>query len=156
MYGISAAHRTLPLGTIARVTHVGSGRQVVVRINDRGPFVEGRIIDLSYGAARKLGMVREGVAPVVVETFAGQAGVPAPRPVAAFFIQLGSFADRENAERLRTALGNDFGAVTISAFTDNRRTYHRVRIGSFPTEQKALDAARTLEARGYSYFVVRE
>ena len=54
MYGISAAHRTLPLGTVVRVTHIGNGRKLTLRINDRGPFVEGRIIDLSLGAARKL------------------------------------------------------------------------------------------------------
>lgn len=66
-YAMTAAHRTLPFGTRVRVTHLESGRHVVVRINDRGPFVKGRIIDLSYAAARKLGMVREGVAKVRVE-----------------------------------------------------------------------------------------
>jgi rare lipoprotein A len=66
-YGMTAAHRTLPFGTRVRVTHAGTGRHVVVRITDRGPFVKGRIIDLSYAAARKLGMVREGVAEVRVE-----------------------------------------------------------------------------------------
>lgn len=66
-YGMSAAHRSLPFGTQVRVTHLESGRDVVVTINDRGPFVKGRIIDLSYAAARKLGMVREGVAKVRVE-----------------------------------------------------------------------------------------
>jgi rare lipoprotein A len=66
-YGMTAAHRTLPFGTRVRVTHLASGRQVEVRINDRGPFVQGRIIDLSYAAAQKLGMVREGVARVRVE-----------------------------------------------------------------------------------------
>lgn len=67
MYGISAAHRTLPFGTWVRVKHRDTGRQVDVRINDRGPFIAGRIIDLSYGAARKLGMVEEGVAPVRIK-----------------------------------------------------------------------------------------
>jgi rare lipoprotein A len=66
-YAMTAAHRTLPFGTRVRVTHIGNGRSIVVRINDRGPFVEGRIIDLSYAAARKLGMVREGVAKVRLE-----------------------------------------------------------------------------------------
>jgi rare lipoprotein A len=66
-YAMTAAHRTLPFGTRVRVTHLASGRQVVVRINDRGPFVAGRIIDLSYAAADRLGMLREGVARVRIE-----------------------------------------------------------------------------------------
>lgn len=65
--GMTAAHRTLPFGTRVRVTCLRSGRQVVVRINDRGPFVKGRIIDLARGAARSLGMIGAGVTPVRVE-----------------------------------------------------------------------------------------
>jgi len=159
MHGVSAAHRTLPLGTIVRVTHVKSGRQIVVRINDRGPFVEGRIIDLSYGAARRLGMVNEGVAPVVVEAFASLPGVPAlaavPGPFA-FSIQVGSFLVRENAEKLRDLLGGRFGEVTITTFEDNSGTYHRVRIGSFATEEAALRTASDLRREGHSCFIVRE
>ncbi|HHR85525.1 septal ring lytic transglycosylase RlpA family protein [Candidatus Bipolaricaulota bacterium] len=64
MYGISAAHKTLPFGTIVRVVDLDTGRSIVVRINDRGPFIEGRIIDLSKGAAEKLGIVDKGIARV--------------------------------------------------------------------------------------------
>jgi len=67
MYGLSAAHRTLPLGTKVRVTNLGNGRQVVVTITDRGPLGRDRIIDLSYGAARQLGMAKEGLAKVRIE-----------------------------------------------------------------------------------------
>ncbi len=67
MNGLSAAHRDLPLGTIIRVTHLGNGKSIVVKVNDRGPFVEGRILDLSLGAAKKLDMVDEGVAKVEIE-----------------------------------------------------------------------------------------
>ena len=67
MNGLSAAHRELPLGTVIRVTHLGNGKSVVVKVNDRGPFVEGRILDLSLGAAKKLDMVAEGVARVKIE-----------------------------------------------------------------------------------------
>ncbi len=66
MYGLSAAHRELPLGTVIHVTHLGNGRSVRVKVNDRGPFVEGRILDLSLGAARRLDMVEEGVARVKI------------------------------------------------------------------------------------------
>lgn len=67
MNGLSAAHRELPLGTIIKVTHLGNGKSVVVKVNDRGPFVGGRILDLSLGAAKKLDMVDEGVAQVKIE-----------------------------------------------------------------------------------------
>ena len=67
MNGLSAAHRELPLGTIIRVTHLSNGKSVVVKVNDRGPFVRGRILDLSLGAAKKLDMVKEGVARVKIE-----------------------------------------------------------------------------------------
>ena len=67
MNGLSAAHRELPLGTIIRVTHLSNGKSVVVKVNDRGPFIEGRILDLSLGAAKKLDMVDEGVARVKIE-----------------------------------------------------------------------------------------
>lgn len=67
MNGLTAAHRALPLGTVVRVTHLGNGLDVVVKVNDRGPFVDGRILDLSLGAARKLEMIQEGVALVKIE-----------------------------------------------------------------------------------------
>lgn len=66
MYGVSAAHKTLPFGTIVLVRNLNNGRELKVRINDRGPFVKGRIIDLSYGAAKKLGMIGDGIVPVKI------------------------------------------------------------------------------------------
>jgi rare lipoprotein A len=67
MNGLSAAHRELPLGTIIRVTHLGNGKSITLKVNDRGPFIEGRILDLSLGAARELEMIEEGVAKVMIE-----------------------------------------------------------------------------------------
>ena len=67
MNALSAAHRELPLGTVIRVTHLGNGKSVTVKVNDRGPFIDGRILDLSLGAARRLDMVEEGVAKVMIE-----------------------------------------------------------------------------------------
>ena len=67
MNGLSAAHRELPLGTVIRVTHLKNGKSIIIPVNDRGPFIEGRILDLSLGAAKKLGMVNEGVARVKIE-----------------------------------------------------------------------------------------
>ena len=74
MYGISPAHKTLPFGTVVLVRNMNNGRELKVRINDRGPFVAGRIIDLSYGAARKLDMIRDGIAPVRIRVVHGGPG----------------------------------------------------------------------------------
>ena len=111
MYGMTAAHKTLPLPAYARVTNLQNGRSVVVRINDRGPFVDNRIIDLSYTAAARLDMLRNGTAMVEVRAIdpavgdtalpAPAAGVPAPAAAAsgALFVQAGAFADPANAQR---------------------------------------------------------
>jgi rare lipoprotein A len=67
MHALTAAHRALPLGTVIRVTNVANGRSVRVRVNDRGPYIRGRVLDLSYGAAHQLGMIRPGLAKVTIE-----------------------------------------------------------------------------------------
>lgn len=144
MYAMTAAHKTLPIPCYARVTNLANGRSVVVRINDRGPFVAGRIIDLSYTAASKLDMLQKGTAFVEVQvlTPATPAAVaPAPLATAAttrldaapgerLYMQAGAFADSGNAqrlvERLRAAgIGNAF----VSPGIVGDRTLHRVRIG---------------------------
>ena len=107
MYGMTAAHKTLPLPRYARVTNLRNGRSVVVRINDRGPFVANRIIDLSYTAAAKLDMIRNGT--TLVEVRALTPGVPdvltrsAESPPPALYVQAGAFADAGNAQRLLAA-----------------------------------------------------
>lgn len=156
MHALTAAHRTLPLDTVARVTHIESGRQVTVKINDRGPFIEGRIIDLSYGAARRLGMVKEGIAPVAVETFAGGKGSHFPVPSGTFSVQAGSFLEHENAERLLSELKEEHPDVSLITFHDNRKTYYRVRVGRFSTREEAARTSRQLERKNYRNFIVRE
>ena len=134
MYGMTAAHKTLPLPTFARVTNLRNGRSVVVRINDRGPFVANRLIDLSYTAALKLDMLREGT--TLVEVRALTPGVPdtltrsteAPPPT--LYVQAGAFAERDNAqhllERLQAAgLTNSF---VVPPLEGHPRLY-RVRLG---------------------------
>jgi rare lipoprotein A len=155
MYGISAAHRTLPLGTVVRVTHTGNGRKVTLRINDRGPFVEGRIIDLSYGAARRLGMVREGIADVVVEAFGSAGDAASLAAPGTFSLQVGSFLVLDNAEELQEALRRDNDTVSIVGFQDEKNTYYRVVVGRFPSQDAARAAGEDLERRGYSPYVVR-
>lgn len=134
MHAMTAAHKSLPLPTWVRVTHLGNGRSIVVRVNDRGPFIDNRIIDLSYAAATALDMVDAGTALVEVEamdfdtpratqTTAATSGAP-------LFMQVGAFADRGNAERrLRelTDAGVD-AAFLAQADTANGAVY-RVRVG---------------------------
>jgi rare lipoprotein A len=147
MYAMTAAHRTLPVPAYAEVTNLRNGRRVVVRINDRGPFVGDRIIDLSYSAAWKLDMLREGTAPVEVRvitprpptattstTGAAAPSVPAvPATAAAVvsqWLQVGSFAQRDNAERLLARLAAaGISAARIDVREDGTRVLHRVRVG---------------------------
>jgi peptidoglycan lytic transglycosylase len=108
MYAMTAAHKTLPLPCYARVTNLRNGRSVVVRINDRGPFVANRLIDLSYSAAARLDMLREGT--TLVEVRALSPGVPdeltrtSAQPPPALYVQAGAFADPQNAQRLLARL----------------------------------------------------
>lgn len=108
---LTAAHKTLPFNSIVEVTNLENGETVRVRINDRGPFVEGRIIDLSMAAAKKIGMLGVGVAPVKIETVPSLPGeIPAStKPVPLHYsIQIASFTDQENAARLFDSL-SDYG-----------------------------------------------
>lgn len=134
MYGMTAAHKTLPLPTYARVTNLANGRSVVVRINDRGPFVGNRIIDLSYTAAAKLDMVRDGTAMVEVRALAP--GVPdvvgrsAETPPPALYLQAGAFADPGNAEReLAQLRAAGLPAAFVVPPLEGRTRLYRVRIG---------------------------
>jgi len=136
MYGMTAAHKTLPLPAFVRVTNLRNGRSVVVRVNDRGPFKEGRIIDLSWTAAAKLDMLREGTAPVEVETLtqAGDLRSPAPAPASRLFVQAGAFGEEANAARLVGRLKMlGFDSAFVRQDIVNGRTLYRVRIGPVPT-----------------------
>lgn len=154
MYQMVAAHRTLPFGSLVRVTDLQNGRQVVVRIIDRGPFVKNRIIDLSFGAARAIGMVEAGVAPVRLRLLSqGKVGSVGPE----FTVQVGAFAVRGNAERLRRRLGKRWGPVFIQKLDSPEGLLYRVRVGDVSTEAAAHRLARKLERReGFrTTFVVR-
>ncbi len=152
MYSMTAAHKTLPLPAYARVTNLRNGRSVVVRVNDRGPFKANRIIDLSFAAALKLDMVREGTTLVEVRALEPDGPPPPPPPPSELYAQAGAFAMADNAERLRerlTAAG--VGAVFLKSDSVGGRTLYRVRIG--PIESvAAYDALvarlRALEVSG--------
>lgn len=130
----TAAHRTLPFGTRVRVYNLDSGRSTELRINDRGPFVRGRIIDVSRRGARELGLLGPGIAPVLVEI------LDMPASPSCFEIQAGAFRERENAETLRSRLEVDGLPARTLAGPDG---VMRVRVGPFASQ----DEARRVEAR---------
>ena len=154
MYGMTAAHKTLPLPAYVSVTNLQNGRSIVVRVNDRGPFVGNRIIDLSYTAASKLDMLRNGTAMVEVRSIdpptpatsgpttaaiapppAAASETPTPAPVinAPLFVQAGAFSDPANAERLAEKLrAGSYGKVFVRDNEIAGRRMYRVRIGPVP------------------------
>ena len=140
MHGMTAAHKTLPLPSYVRITNLENGRSAIVRVNDRGPFVDNRVIDLSFAAASRLGVVQKGTAPVEVAVVEpGDAGVqvadPGPRPVMGkprLYLQTGAFAQRENAERMRQRLLlAQLGPVDIRTEPAGDRPVHKVWVGPF-------------------------
>lgn len=125
MHDLTAAHRTLPFGTVVEITNILNGRTVTVRINDRGPFVGNRIIDLSYAAARMLDMVGPGTIPIRLEVVKEVLPAPAGQR---FAVQVGAFILRDNADAMAAKLRPDFPDVAVSLFQTEWQTYYRVRI----------------------------
>jgi len=125
MHDLTAAHRTLPFGTVVEITNILNGRTITVRINDRGPFVGNRIIDLSYAAARMLDMVGPGTIPIRLEVVKEVLPAPAGQR---FAVQVGAFILRDNADAMAAKLRPDFPDVAVSLFQTEWQTYYRVRI----------------------------
>ncbi len=181
MYKMTAAHKTLPLPTYVRVTNLRNGRSVVVRVNDRGPFHDNRLIDLSYAAAEKLGIVATGTGFVEVRAIDPRhpgrtqaAATPArsapARPTArapaasaerrrppAIYIQVGAFSERANAERLRQRLPHTLGSVFVRKGWSRQRPVWRVHVGPIATVEQADALARVVEELGiHGYHLVVE
>jgi rare lipoprotein A len=151
MEKMTAAHRTLPFGTFVRVTNLGNGKSVDVRIIDRGPFVAGRIIDLSHAAAGAIEMIGPGVAQVRVDILSIQAVAPAENWYA---VQAGAFQDKDRAERLRESMGRQYGSARLVL----RRGYPalwRVLVGKEHTEDAANTLAERVRQEIGTGFVVR-
>jgi peptidoglycan lytic transglycosylase len=160
MYAVSAAHKTLPLGTFVRVTNLENGKDIDVRINDRGPFVRGRIIDLSYKAAKEIGIVGPGTARVEVIALgmapkgsgtqdAIKSYVPVDYEKGTFSIQVGSFLEKENAKRLRTKLDKKYKNAHIKTYFDGYQTFYRVRVGKCSTLSNALEYEQIMIDQGF-------
>jgi rare lipoprotein A len=153
MYEMTAAHKTLPMNTWVRVHNLENDRRIVVRINDRGPFVRGRIIDLSYTGANRIGIVEKGTAKVKITAlgeataYAGKSRNPVTfKPVdywtGNFTTQVGAFQVKANAENYRLKLSKTYPNAHIVVYTDGRGTFYRVRIGRFTNLE---DAERFVE-----------
>ncbi len=156
MYQLTAAHRTLPLGTFVMVTNLENNRSVEVKINDRGPFVKGRIIDLSYAGARSIDMVEKGTARVKVVVLRRSALMGEDEKKAfgrGFTVQVGAFSDKANALKLSTTLGRKIRDVYISVFETPETLYYRVRVGHFSTRELAYAFAAKLANMGYSVMI---
>ena len=164
MYSRTAAHKTLPLGITVRVKNLSNGKEILARINDRGPFVKGRIIDLSYTLAEELEIVRPGTAPVRVEALgwqetdaAGRIVYRQPRSYTTgnFAVQIGAFSIRDNADRLAADMRSRYGAASVQEGWVNGQLFHRVRAGRYTTLEAAERAKIDFERGGYpNSFVV--
>ena len=148
MYQFTCAHNTFPLGTVVMVTNLENGRSLELKVNDRGPFVKERIIDVSYAAAQMLGMWEKGTASVKVEVIGS-----APELVQRFTLQVGSFVDETNAQKLAEQLRKSFENVSVTALETQTQKYHRVRVGQFDTRESALVVAQKLAQLGFNVMV---
>lgn len=152
MYDMTAAHQTLPFGTYIMVTNLINGKSVKVKINDRGPFVKNRILDLSYAAALVLDAIDPGVIPVKIEVLADESP---PQLTLGYAIQVGSFTSKHNAQSLAKKLEKIFRDVYVSVFHTPTQVFFRVRIKAKDRDD-AESIARRLTAEGQVAFVVEE
>jgi rare lipoprotein A len=152
MRKLTAAHRTLPFDSVVRVTNLSNGKSTVVRITDRGPFVDNRIIDLSMAAAREIDSIGAGVVPVRLEIVSAGAD-----PSSGFFtVQVGAFRDLGNAERLRERLNASYSPIFIQRYDSPDGLFYRVRVGKVPGEGAAQQFGEKLRSReGFTPMVVR-
>lgn len=170
MEELTAAHLQLPFNTVVRVTNLATERWVDVRINDRGPFIDGRIVDLSHAAARQIGMIAEGTAMVRLEVMEAPGGLIDPLSPDGVLIwqgegcgegpyygvQVGSFADRENAERMAGKMRLSYGTATIlAARPAGEQQLYRVVVGSAAAGDDLEAMRRRLAADGIDSFVQR-
>jgi rare lipoprotein A len=170
MHAMTAAHKSLPLPSYVRVAHIKNGRSIVVKVNDRGPFVGDRIIDLSFAAATKLGIVRAGTGEVEISVISSSKSNRRPvvrtiplRPKVAeevpLFVQLGSFGNELNAQNLMRDLHNsNESTAKVYKLTNGQGDFYRVRLGPLYDIDEANSVILRLKEKGFRTFrlVVRE
>ncbi len=150
---LTAAHPTLPLGTRVRVTNLDTGRSVEVLVNDRGPFAKGRVIDLSYAAARAVGMVGPGTANVAIDVIARPANGASH---VAYCVQVGAFSEEDKARALRAHLAPRYDDVYIAAVQTRPDRMYRVRVGPYAERHRAERRASELAELGLPAVVHEE
>jgi rare lipoprotein A len=157
MFAMTAAHPTLPIPSYARVSNPANGRSVIVRVNDRGPFLHSRVIDLSYAAAYRLGYVNQGSAPVRVEKLtpvliaqlkdgkANSVALDAPSDASGFFLQLGAFSVEDNARALLSRMSLEFSEHLPNLQVVRREPHFRLLAGPYRSREEAQQASRRLK-----------
>jgi rare lipoprotein A len=154
MYGMTAAHKILPFGTKLRVTNLDNNKSIEVRVNDRGPFVANRIIDLTRTGAEKFDMIGPGTARVRIESIGVVAGMQGNDLIGNFYVQIGSFSVKENAHTLARTLQHK-GFVSRVVFVP-KISFHRVQIGPYASLTAAENAAASLQGEYPNNFVVAQ
>lgn len=157
MYAFTCAHKEYPFGTRLKITSVSSRKSVDCMVNDRGPFVEGRDIDLSYAAAKEIDLVREGVGKVRIQPLGRDSSYVRQVRYASsegpFTIQVGSFSESSNAYRLRKALELKYRNVYTTEAEMKGNVYYRVRVGKFASKDAVRKTARDLADEGYEVLI---
>jgi rare lipoprotein A len=156
MHAMTAAHKTLPLGVFVKVKNKENGRETVVRVNDRGPFVKNRIIDLSYSAAKTLGVDAKGTAPVRIEALGYKTGgagegykAPETYDSGTYSVQVGAFQFQDNATRLADDLRKQHGYAEVRPAMVNGEKFYRVQTGKFSSLHEAEEAEVRFIDQGY-------
>lgn len=153
---LTAAHQTLPLGSRVLVTNLQNGKAIEVTINDRGPFVKDRIIDLSYAAGTALGMITPGTVPVHVDVIATPYKIRSIRSSLDYTVQVGSFSRLENAQQVRDRLASLHTDAAIVPLVAQDAILYRVRLGTFSDRAAAEELARQVARHGFPVMVVEK
>ncbi|OGW30084.1 MAG: hypothetical protein A2X59_04765 [Nitrospirae bacterium GWC2_42_7] len=161
MYSNTCAHKEYPFGTKLKVTHTTNNKAVTCTVNDRGPFIEGRDIDLSYAAAKDIGLIGPGVSTVLLEVegrdnkYIRRIKVQSDEKTGPFTIQIGSFTEGANAVRLKAGLDLKYNNSYIQEVEINGAKYFRVRIGNYEDFNSALTIAEELGQVGYESIIMK-
>ena len=161
MYAMTCAHKEYPFGTRLKVTNMGNNRSAECVVNDRGPFVKGRDIDLSYAVANEIGVIGPGMTSVLLETKGRDDSYIRPVKVQTsemkgpFAIQVGAFTESINAIQLKVALRQKYANVYVQETEVNGENYYRVRVGNYQDYNTALSVAEKLGQEGYQALLLR-
>lgn len=152
----TAAHKTLPMGTVVRVTNLENGRDVIVKINDRGPFIGDRIIDLSHAPAQSIDMVQKGVVKVKVEVVSSPSTKTSNYFTPEYTVQVASYSNSASAKNTKRALDRGYNDVRVETVNIKGNKYFRVRVGRYNSKKDAQNAAKKLRSQGYTTRVILE